>query len=78
MIIGVARGKGGTGKITSAANCDLKSYRVWGYLPFRRVFTQAQVEGKAILEYDYDEQIKLVLVGLWEKLRQELQKQKPS
>ena len=76
MIISVASGKGGAGKITIATNCD-KGYRFWGYFPFTRAFTQAQVEGKTILEYN-KKQIKMVLVGLWEKLRQEIQKQNPS
>ncbi|MCX5887833.1 MAG: ATP-binding protein [Deltaproteobacteria bacterium] len=58
--------------------CDLKGYNFLGYLPFTPSFTQAQVEGKTILEYDNNEQIKSVLVGLWEKLRQEIQKQNPS
>ena len=58
--------------------CDLKGYHFLGYLPFTPSFTQAQVEGKTILEYDNNEQIKSVLVGLWEKLRQEIQKQNPS
>jgi MinD superfamily P-loop ATPase len=58
--------------------CDLKGYHFLGYLPFTPSFTQAQVEGKTILEYDSNEQIKLALVGLWEKLRQEIQKQNPS
>jgi MinD superfamily P-loop ATPase len=58
--------------------CDLKGYHFLGYLPFTPSFTQAQVEGKTILEYDNNERIKLVLVGLWEKLRQEIQKQNPS
>lgn len=58
--------------------CDLEGYHFLGYLPFTPSFTQAQVEGKTILEYDNNERIKPVLVGLWEKLRQEIQKQNPS
>jgi MinD superfamily P-loop ATPase len=58
--------------------CDFNDYHFLGYLPFTPSFTQAQVEGKSILEYDNNEQIKLALVGLWEKLRQEIQKQNPS
>ena len=34
------------------------------YLPFSLAFTQAQVEGKTILEYDKNEEIRQVLVGL--------------
>ena len=44
--------------------CDVKSYRFMGYLPFSLAFTQAQVEGKTILEYDKNEEIREVLVGL--------------
>ncbi len=58
--------------------CDLKGYHFLGYLPFTPSFTQAQVEGKTILEYNNNEIIKLVLAGLWEKLRQEIQKQNPN
>jgi MinD superfamily P-loop ATPase len=58
--------------------CDLKGYHFLGYLPFTPAFTQAQVEGKTILEYNNNERLKPVLVGLWEKLRQEIQKQNPS
>ena len=49
-----------------------------GYLAFSRAFTRVQVEGKTILGYDNNEQIKQVLVGLWERLRQEIAKQNPS
>jgi len=56
----------------------LKSYHFLGYLPFTPAFTQAQVEGKTISEYNNNEQINQVLVGLWEKLRQEIQNLNPS
>jgi MinD superfamily P-loop ATPase len=58
--------------------CDVKTYQFLGYLPFTRAFVQAQVEGKTILEYDDNKQVKEVLVGLWEKLRQEIQAEIPS
>lgn len=58
--------------------CDRRGYYFLGYLPFTPAFTQAQVEAKTILEYDNNEQIKLVLAGLWEKLRQKIQEQKPA
>jgi MinD superfamily P-loop ATPase len=58
--------------------CDVKAYRFLGYLPFTRAFIQAQVEGKSILEYNDNKQIKEVLVGLWEKLRQKIEVESPS
>jgi MinD superfamily P-loop ATPase len=58
--------------------CDVKGYRFMGYLPFTPAFTRAQVEGKTILEYDNNDQIKQVLAGLWERLRQEMQKPHPG
>jgi MinD superfamily P-loop ATPase len=57
--------------------CDVKGYRFMGYLPYTRAFIQAQVEGKTILEYDSNNQIKQVLVGLWEKLCQEIHRLNP-
>ncbi|MEW6660070.1 MAG: 4Fe-4S binding protein [Thermodesulfobacteriota bacterium] len=57
--------------------CDLQGYRFLGYLPFSPAFTQAQVEGKTILEYDRDNQINQVIAGLWKRIRRELQKQDP-
>ena len=51
MIISVASGQGGTGKPTIASNFD-KGCRFWGYFPFTGAFTQVQVEGKTILEYN--------------------------
>ena len=51
MIISVARGQGGAGKPTTASNFD-QGGRFWGYFPFTGSFTQVQVEGKAILEYN--------------------------
>jgi MinD superfamily P-loop ATPase len=90
MIISIISGKGGTGKTTIATNlavalgkpvqlldCDVKSYHFMGNLPYRRAFTQAQVEGKTILEYDSNNQTKQVLAGLWEKLRQEIHRLNP-
>jgi MinD superfamily P-loop ATPase len=58
--------------------CDVKGYHFMGYPPYTRSFTQAQVEGKTILEYDSNNQIAQVLAGLWEKLCQEIQKIAPS
>lgn len=91
MIISIASGKGGTGKTTIATNlavalgepvqlldCDVKGYHFMGYLPYSRAFTQAQVEGKTILEYDSNNKIKQVLAGLWEKLRQEIHQMHPQ
>jgi hypothetical protein len=46
-----ASGKGGTGKTIIATNFG-KGYQFWGYFPCARAFTQGQVEGKTILEYD--------------------------
>jgi MinD superfamily P-loop ATPase len=90
MIISTASGKGGTGKTTIATNlamalgepvtlldCDVKGYHFVGYLPYTSAFTQAQVEGKTILEYDSNNQTKQVLAGLWEKLRQEIHRMNP-
>jgi MinD superfamily P-loop ATPase len=57
--------------------CDLKSYHFPGFLPFTAAFTQAQVEGKTILEYD-NNQIKSQLTELWEKLRKSVQPINPS
>ena len=51
MISSVAGGQGGAGQTTIATNFD-KGYRFWGYFPFTGAFTQAQVEGKTILEYN--------------------------
>ena len=73
MTISVAGGKGGAGKTAIDSNIN-QGYRFWGYFPFTRVFTYPQVEGKTILEYDNNEQIKLVFVGPWKNLRQEIQK----
>lgn len=73
MIIRVASGKGGTGKTTIATNCNLKDYLFLGYLPFRRAFTQDQLEGKTFLEYVNSKHTKKVLAGLWEKLHQQIQ-----
>ena len=61
----------------SLLDCDVKGYHFMGYLPYTRAFTQAQVEGKTILEYDSNNQIKQVLAGLWEKLRQEIHQLNP-
>ena len=57
--------------------CDLKGYHFLGYLPFTPAFTQAQVEGKTILEYD-NNQIKSQLTELWEKLRKAVQQINPA
>jgi hypothetical protein len=39
-----------------------------GYLPFTTAFTQAQVEGKTVVEFDSN-QLKSQLIELAEKLR---------
>jgi MinD superfamily P-loop ATPase len=52
--------------------CDIKGYHFMGYLPYTGAFTQAQLEGKTILEYDNNNLIKQVLAGIWEKLRQKI------
>ena len=57
--------------------CDVKGYHFMGYLPYTGAFTQAQVEGKTILEYDNNNSIKQVLAGIWEKLRQEIHQMHP-
>jgi MinD superfamily P-loop ATPase len=57
--------------------CDVKGYHFMGYLPYTRDFIQAQVEGKTILEYDSNNQIKQVVAGLWKKLRQEIHQLNP-
>jgi hypothetical protein len=78
VIFSAAGGRGDAGKRSIALKGDLEGGRLCEYLPFTRALSQAQVEGKTILEYNNNEQIKLVFVGLWEKLRQEIQKQNPS
>lgn len=85
MNISITNGQGGTGKTTSLINlavargvpvqfldCDGKGDHFMGNLPSGRAFIQAKVEGKAILEYDNNNQTKQVLAKIWEKLRQEL------
>jgi MinD superfamily P-loop ATPase len=57
--------------------CDDKGYNFIGYLPFTPAFTQAQVEGKTILEYD-NNQIKSQLTELWEKLQKSVQQINPA
>jgi MinD superfamily P-loop ATPase len=52
--------------------CEGKGYHFMGYLPFTPAFTQAQVEGKTVMEYN-NEEIKEQLTNLWEKLRKEIQ-----
>jgi cellulose biosynthesis protein BcsQ len=89
-MISIASGTGGAGKTTIVTNlavaqkepmslldCDVKGKLFMGNLPSRRAFVQAQVEGKTILEYDSNNQIKQVLAGLWEKLRQEIHRLNP-
>lgn len=58
-------------------DCDVKGYHFMGYLPSKSVFSQSQVEGKTILGYDNNNQIKQVLAGLWKKLRQEIHQLMP-
>jgi cellulose biosynthesis protein BcsQ len=90
MIISIANGTGGAGKTTSLTNlavaqkepvslldCDVKGYHFMGYLPYMRAFILTQVEGKTILGYDSNNQIKQVLAGLWKKLRQEIHRLNP-
>ena len=48
--------------------CDVKGYHFMGYLPFTTAFTQAQVEGKTVVEFDGN-QLKSQLVELGAKLR---------
>jgi nitrogenase subunit NifH len=57
--------------------CDLKGYHFLGYLPFTPAFTQAQVEGKTIIEYD-NNQIKSQLSELWANLRKTIQQINPD
>jgi hypothetical protein len=90
MIISIASGTGGAGKTTTVTNlavaqkvpvslldCGVKGCHFMGYLPFRRAFTQAQVEGKTILGYDSNNQIKQVFAGLWKKLRPSIHRLNP-
>jgi MinD superfamily P-loop ATPase len=48
--------------------CEVKGYLFMGYLPFTTAFTQAQVEGKTVVEFDSN-QLKSQLIELAEKLR---------
>ncbi len=57
--------------------CDVKGYQFMGYLPFTPAFTQAQVAGKTIVEYD-NNQIKPQLIELKEKLHQEVRQLSPG
>jgi hypothetical protein len=90
MIISIASGTGGAGKTTTVINlavaqkvlvslldCGVKGYHFMRYLPSRCTFIQAQVEGKTIMGYDSNNQIKQVLAGLWKKLRQEIHRLNP-
>jgi nitrogenase subunit NifH len=90
MIISIASGTGGAGKTTTVTNlavarkipvslldCGVKGYPFMGYLPARCAFIQTQVEGKTILEYDSNNQIKQVFAGLWKKLRPEIHRLNP-
>ena len=84
MIISIASDTGGAGKTTIAQNepvslldCDVKGCHFMGNLPSGCAFMQAQVEGKTILGYDSNNQIKQVLAGLWKKLRQEIHRLNP-
>jgi nitrogenase subunit NifH len=90
MIISTASGKEGTGKTAIATNlavalgepvqrmdCEVRGYPFMGYLPAKSAFIQTQVEGKTILGYDSNNQIKQVLARLWKKLRQEIHRLNP-
>jgi MinD superfamily P-loop ATPase len=57
--------------------CDDKSYHFMGYLPFTTAFTQAQMEGKTVVEFDSN-QLKSQLTELGAKLRTAVQHLNPG
>jgi len=57
--------------------CDVKGYLFMGYLPFTTTFTQAQVEGKTVVEIDAD-LLKSQLTKLAVKLRTAVRRLDPE
>jgi MinD superfamily P-loop ATPase len=57
--------------------CDVKGYQFMGYLPFTPAFTQAQMAGKTIMEYN-NNQIKSQLIELRERLHQAVRQLSPE